>query len=147
MKQCAGEKCRAAAAPRRRYCYACKYQREKARDGQRTAYHRLKSNAKRRRIPFDLSLDEFRSFCIETEILLGRGRTATSWQIDRINDDPFAGYYGYRADNIRKCTTTENVQKELEKRRRSLQYDYQTRFAWWHQHPTGPPAPDASVPF
>jgi hypothetical protein len=94
-------------------CNSCRLALEKARDPQAHAYRKLKSNAKGRNIFFDLTLDEFRAFCYETDILNGRGRSATSWHVDRIIDA-----LGYTAGNLQKLTNTENLAKEMQRRRR-----------------------------
>ncbi|SHM12004.1 hypothetical protein [Hymenobacter psychrotolerans] len=73
----------------------------------RYAYRHLKANAKRRGKHFDLTLDEFADFARRTEYLTRRGRTATSYHIDRI--DPTQGY---TAGNIQVLTNRENVLKQ-----------------------------------
>jgi len=73
----------------------------------RYAYRHLKANAKRRGKPFDLTLDEFTDFAQRTEYATKRGRTATSYHIDRI--DP---HQGYTASNIQVLTNRENVLKQ-----------------------------------
>ncbi|MDO7849919.1 hypothetical protein Q5H92_26405 [Hymenobacter sp. M29] len=94
------------------YCNPCRAEREKARDLVAWAYRKLKSNAKGRGCFFDLTLDEFRAFCYETQILLGRGRTAQSYHVDRIIDAD-----GYTAGNLQKLTNTENLAKEMLRRK------------------------------
>jgi hypothetical protein len=50
-------------------------------------------------------------FCYKTDYLRGKGKTATSYSIDRRNDDPANGYWGYRLDNIRIMTLADNTRK------------------------------------
>lgn len=116
-RRCKNPNCKNEAAPNRLVCHPCKYQAEKARDSQRTAYHRLKSRAKERNIFFDLTLEEFREFCIETDILAKRGRKSSSWTIDRIIEE-----LGYTKGNLQKLTNAENVAKE-NRRRKVLKFD------------------------
>lgn len=40
---------------------------------------------------------------------------------------------GYCRENIQVLTNTDNVLKELAKRRISRQYDYLSKQAWWHR--------------
>jgi hypothetical protein len=94
------------------YCGSCRAKREKERDLVAWAYRKLKSNAKRRGIFFDLTEQQFREFCYETQILLGRGRTATSYHVDRIRDE-----LGYTVGNLQKLTNTENVKKDALRRK------------------------------
>lgn len=94
------------------YCNPCRAAREKARDLEAWAYRKLKSNAKGRGIFFDLTLDEFRAFCYETQILHGRGRTSQSYHVDRIIDA-----LGYTAGNLQKLTNAENLAKEMQRRK------------------------------
>jgi len=72
------------------------------------AYQTLKDNAKRRGKPFDLTLEQFEAFSIETKYIIGKGRTPTSLHIDRINEDG-----GYTMDNIQILDNSENIKKFL----------------------------------
>jgi hypothetical protein len=101
------------------YCGSCRAKREKAHDLVAWAYRKLKSNAKRRRIFFDLTEPQFREFCYETQILIGRGRTATSYHVDRIDEE-----LGYTVGNLQKLTNSENAKKEVQRQKRKI-YDYE----------------------
>lgn len=94
------------------YCNPCRAAREKDRDLVRWAYRKLKSNAQGRGCFFDLTLEEFRAFCYETQILHGRGRTSQSYHVDRIIDAK-----GYTAGNLQKLTNRENLAKEMRRRK------------------------------
>lgn len=72
----------------------------------RYAYQSLKDNAKRRGKPFDLTFEQFKSFCSKTSYIQNRGRLAGSFHIDRKNEDE-----GYTLDNIQVLTNSENVRK------------------------------------
>ena len=65
-------------------------------------YTKLKQSAKKRNIPFDLELEEFKAWAIANGALnkYGRKLDKFSASIDRKNADPAKGYYGFRLDNI-----------------------------------------------
>ncbi len=83
-------------------------------------YNNLKSNAKRRSIPFTLTLEQFATFCYKTDYLKGKGRKSASYSIDRIDNDK-----GYTLDNIQVLPLGENSRKG----NKILHYDWQTRYA------------------
>jgi hypothetical protein len=70
------------------------------------AFKTLRNNAKRRGKVFELTLEQFTSFCMETTYLDGKGRERQCLHIDRI--DPAKGY---TFDNIRTLTCSENTAK------------------------------------
>lgn len=88
------------------------------RDPVRYAYQNLKDNTKHRGIHFDLTIEQFREFCIEYDYIAGKGRSATSYTIDRIDVTQ-----GYTVDNIQRLTKSENSRK------RWLEYDWRTKQA------------------
>ena len=67
----------------------------------------LRGNAKRRGKEFNLTLEEFRKFCKETNYLEFKGKTASSASIDRIR-----AWEGYHKDNIQILTLSDNVKKQ-----------------------------------
>ncbi|MBA9076096.1 hypothetical protein [Rufibacter quisquiliarum] len=69
-------------------------------------------------------MEEFTKFCYETDVLHGRGRTATSYHIDRIDDTK-----GYTLDNIQVLTNAENIGKE-NRRRKVIAYDHNLKFGF-----------------
>lgn len=113
MKVCKTTGCVRACAKNRALCYPCKLKREKEIDLVRWAYSKWKSNAKQRNIPFAISLEYFRQFCIETQIMNGRGIYGHSLHIDKIDDA-----LGYIPGNIRPITNSENAKKENARRKR-----------------------------
>lgn len=125
-------------------CNACRAAREKARDLIGWAFRKLKSNAKRRGIFFDLTREQFAAFCYETQILHGRGRTSQSYHVDRIIDER-----GYTAGNLQKLTNRENLAKEMSRRKLVAWVDAT------HEHEKGiikmidvtPSPPDPDCPF
>lgn len=70
-------------------------------------FNLLKSNAKRRKKPFDLTIDEFKKFCAETNYLERKGKLKSSLTIDRIRSDR-----GYSYNNIQVLTLSENSRKQ-----------------------------------
>ena len=95
------------------YCNTCRNQREKDADLVKWAYRKWKSNAKRRNKIFKISIDYFRQFCVETQIMNGRGIGQKSLHIDCIIEE-----LGYVEGNIRPLPNDENVKKEWERRKR-----------------------------
>lgn len=121
VKTCKSEKCKGQAPKRGNYCYKCLYEKQKAKDPVKWAYGILRRNARRRGKSFEITLQEFAQFCYETEILHGRGRTSTSYHIDRIDDE-----LGYTKDNLQVLTNSQNIRKENARRRKVVSYDYLT---------------------
>ena len=60
------------------------------------AYQTTKDNAKRRGKEFTLTLEQFKRFCRKTNYITGKGRTKTSYSIDRIEN-----HKGYTINNTR----------------------------------------------
>jgi len=95
-------------------CSTCRSRRTRAADPIRYSYINLRTNAKRRGKVFTITLDYFRQFCYSTPYLTGKGRTATSWTVDRIIEE-----LGYIEGNIQALQNADNVRKYLN-------YDWQT---------------------
>lgn len=125
------------AAPGRNICYSCKQARYKQRNPVKYAYRKLKTNARRRGKPFELTFGEFREFCQKTKYLVGKGRSKESYHIDRI--DPSRGY---TKDNIQVLTNSENVKKYL-----SYMYDYREKKMQFWVQTEKPRDPDEKCPF
>jgi len=70
------------------------------------AYNNLKNNAKRRGKPFELTFEQFKQFAIKTEYIAKKGISATSYTIDRINEE-----LGYTIDNIQVLQNSDNIKK------------------------------------
>lgn len=82
--------------------------REKNKDPVKYSFQVHKRNAKRRKIPHELTLEEFREFCVETEYMSKKGIYKTSLHIDRIDESK-----GYTRDNIQTLENSENIKKSL----------------------------------
>ena len=102
------KKCKDCGRPAKRgnYCYGCISRKRRERNPLKVAYYKLKSNAKRRGKEFDLTFDQFKNFAIKTSYCLKRGRTRSSYHIDRIDENR-----GYTIDNIQVLTNKDNVIK------------------------------------
>lgn len=71
------------------------------------AYLNKKSNAKKRGIPFMLTLEEWTEFCIATDYVKSQAETRTAYHVDRIDNNK-----GYTIDNIELITAADNVRKQ-----------------------------------
>lgn len=117
--KCITDKCKRSREGNNATCRSCRYKKEKDNDLVAWSYRTLKANAKRRGKDFTLTLDQFREFCFETELMTNRGRKSLSFTVDRIENNK-----GYHIDNIQVLTLKDNLRKE-----KILQYDY--------KHPEG----------
>lgn len=72
----------------------------------RDKFNNLKGNAKRRRIQFNLTFDEYKKFCEETDYAEKCGKKINCLHIDRIRRNE-----GYSYSNIQILTCSENVFK------------------------------------
>jgi hypothetical protein len=70
------------------------------------AWDKLRYSARRRKIPFELTMDQFRVFCIETGYIEQKGKSSTCLTIDRVDASK-----GYAISNIQTLTQTENGRK------------------------------------
>lgn len=109
--QCGATSCRNKTKGNGPLCETCRKRAWRKLNIAKDSYSNLKQSAKRRNIPFDLSLEEFIQFGRETTYFLGKGRRRDALSVDRINDDPEKGYHGYRADNIQALQLGENSRK------------------------------------
>ena len=87
-----------------RLCRKCKEARYKAAHPYAYSLNKLRNNAKRRGIAFDLTLEEWIMFCDLTGYVHACGRGADSLSVDRIDASK-----GYSLDNIRAVTLAENT--------------------------------------
>lgn len=92
-----------------RFCSKHRKRYTKEKDPAAYFFEILRSNAKRRKKDFTLTLEEFRLFCTETGYLEAKGKKPKSLTIDRKDHTK-----GYSYDNIQVLTLTENVRKHFE---------------------------------
>lgn len=95
-------------------CSTCRSRRTRAADPIRYSFINLRTNAKRRGKVFTITLEYFKQFCYRTDYIAGKGRTADSYTVDRINES-----LGYEPGNIQVLPNADNVRKYLN-------YDWQT---------------------
>lgn len=126
MKKCTTKYCKNKARKGRKICNTCKSRKHRQANPVRASYNALKANAKRRGKVFTLTFEYFAQFCRETEYIAGKGRTASSYTIDRkINE------LGYTNDNIQVLTLEENARKG--KGRKHLVYDWEHEAAYVYE--------------
>lgn len=102
--ECSTKGCKKKALKNRTICSACKQRKWREKHPIKAAYYDLKTNARRRGKEFNLTLEEFTKFCIDTGYDEKRGRFADCLSIDRKRPEE-----GYSLDNIRAITVSENV--------------------------------------
>src|ERR1035437_5243365 len=90
----------------RKTCYKCEKRKYRAKYPLKYWYDTLKMNAKRRRKPFTLTLEQFTEFCKRTGYIEKKGKTAESLSVDRIKASE-----GYHASNIQAITLSDNSKK------------------------------------
>jgi len=93
-------------------CNTCIKRAQRESNPVKAAFYDLRTNAKRREIFFDLTFEQFEKFCIETTYMVGKGKTANSYSVDRIEETK-----GYTEGNLQVLTLAENTKKENERRR------------------------------
>lgn len=138
MKKPKAKKCidckRRPARNRRSRCGPCLNKHWRAADPVRAAFNSLRASAKRRGKVFEITLEYFRGFCVKTEYLKGKGISAESYHVDRIDES-----LGYIEGNLQVLTNAANIKKYLE-------YDYRTREAKVIKTGNGQPRGD-DMPF
>lgn len=85
----------------------------------RATYNQLKQNAKRRDVPFELTLDDWKVFLtLHPEYLQKRGLNPDSASVDRLKAYDDKGFkLPYRLDNLQVLTLSENTLKANKERR------------------------------
>lgn len=119
LMKCSHRNCSHPVEAGRKECRRCRARRYRERNPVASAYSKLKANAKRRGKPFDLTLAEFREFCVATDYIKNKGRGSTCYHVDRIDETK-----GYTRNNIQVLTNQENKQKYV-------------RFAYHYNHEEG----------
>lgn len=111
-KRCATVFCLGKLRPRDKYCSKCMMSRWKKKNPLKYTYSKLKNNAKRRGIPFLLTLEDWEVWCGLTGYLELRGIDGDSMTVDRIIDyDESGNKMPYRYDNIQMLTLRDNRTK------------------------------------
>ena len=68
-------------------CSTCRSKKAREKDPVKYAFNALKNNAKRRNIPFTITLEQFREWCVKVQYIGFKGRSANSYTIDRRYND------------------------------------------------------------
>lgn len=110
-----------------KHCGTCRTRIWRLNNPEKYAYNNQKHRADERRIPWDITFEEWLKFAIETEYMAKKGITKNSLQVDRINDDPAKGYYGYRIDNVQVLELEHNIKKYVIKK--WIDYDWRDHTA------------------
>ncbi len=90
-------------------CSTCKSRLQRYRNPEKYAFNAIRDSAKRRKIPFLLTFEEFQDFNRRTGYLTKKGREFEDLTIDRIDSSK-----PYQADNIRALSWIDNCSKKLE---------------------------------
>lgn len=107
-----------------RLCTTCDKKRWRENNPMKYSYQNFLSNAKRRKIFCDVTWEEFKEFCYEENYMQGKGKTSTSFSIDRKIEGRLPGY---TKSNLQKLPLGINTQKEMFRRKgKQLIYDWQS---------------------
>jgi len=139
IRTCNTPYCRKTSAPQRKKCWSCTKKAYAQRHPFKYAYNALKQNAKRRNKHFELSFEQFKAFAIATEYYKKKGRKATCYHIDRIDETK-----GYSIDNIQVLTNRENVRKYAVFK---AEYNYEQQEMDYYTHIWTEEMELAAVPF
>ena len=108
---CVSRGCKNDKAKKLILCHKHKHRRFKQINPLSYFYSVLKQNAKRINKDFDLTIDEFKDFCKETNYIEKKGINKNALTIDRINQKR-----GYSFDNIQVLPNTVNRQKYVDEK-------------------------------
>lgn len=86
VKRCKTQYCTGTPTHRHRYCPKCQSRRWRSANVLKAVYLTFKSNARRRGIPVEITIEEFEIWCGVYGYLALRGVDAGSMTIDRIYD-------------------------------------------------------------
>jgi len=86
-----------------RLCWKCRSRQMKQRHPETYVLNMLRHSARKRDLPFTITLAEFKAFCAKTGYLQQRGNQPEDLTIDRIDWNE-----GYHIDNLRVLTHDEN---------------------------------------
>lgn len=105
-RSCCVRFCRRLRDGRNRACARCCKWKWRLNNPVSACFSQIRDRARRKRIPFDLTLVEFTAFAVRTGYADTRGQFTGMMHIDRI--DALAGYH---ADNIQLLECSENSRK------------------------------------
>lgn len=120
QKMCKTKDCMNVPRQNRSICTKCKSRAYREKYPDREAYRQWRYNSRRRRVPFTITLIQFKEFCAYTNYLQLRGLTADAMTIDCL--DNYIGYVygnpewriigdwsGLVFGNIRMITSSRNA--------------------------------------
>lgn len=96
-----------------RHCWKCRSRLLKERQPATYVLNMIRHSAKKRDLPFTITLDEFKDFCAKTGYLERRGNQPEDLTIDRVDWDD-----GYHISNLRVLTHEENSKQGSDNRPR-----------------------------
>ena len=102
------------------FCYTCRSRNVRKANPIRAAYENLRQSVKRRGHEFTITFEYFTQFCREYDYIRGKGKTAKSLSVDRIDNTK-----GYIPGNLRAIPLGENSRKGT----KILHYDWETKYA------------------
>jgi hypothetical protein len=89
-------------------CSTHRSQQSRLKDPVKYAFHCKRHRAKEREIFWDLTLEQFRQFCYDTEYMDKKGQTLGSYNVDRIIEGKTPGY---TVGNIQILEKSDNIRK------------------------------------
>jgi hypothetical protein len=94
--------------PKGKFCGSCYSRQSRLRDLVRYSFNNKKHRAEERGIFWDLTLDQFRQFCQETEYMSKCGKKTGSYDVDRVIEGKTPGY---TISNIQILDKIKNIKK------------------------------------
>lgn len=111
-RRCVTDGCNNLARRHGTVCSTCSHRAWKLAHPIRYCWHTLKRRARRRKIPFSITLPEFEYFCKLTGYIENRGRYKDCASLDRKHvRDSEGNVLGYTLDNLQILTVGENSVK------------------------------------
>ena len=101
-----------------RHCWKCRSKMLKERAPWTYALNGIRSGARRRKLPFTLTVQEFKDWCLKTGYLEKKGNQPHSLTIDRIDWNE-----GYHIWNIQPLTHAENSEQGARNTPREERHD------------------------
>lgn len=106
LRICKSQSCYRIPAKGKGYCHACRKAQWRQAYPIKAAFNALRDHAKGRRIPFEITYEQFHSICTATGYADLKGTASDSLTIDRMDNKR-----GYAIGNVRVLTRVENCSK------------------------------------
>ena len=130
---CRAPRCARRCKPKSPWCGRCANRQWKAKHPLRYSFSSLRVRARQRGHAFELTFDDYVTFAKATGYDQLKGKTKTSLSIDRI--DPAKGY---RRDNIRAVTLSENSRFRYSRMPGWMKEEYEKELAKTSPEPEAP---------